>query len=135
MLAIAKWLGASAAAFLGYEAVMAWRKAHATTPLVAGHGYTVVVSYNGPGAGGPLSGSDLQNALDQGPAGVGTIRVASTSTDPTKKTITYLMGVMQSMNATAAMLAPSTLPTVYGKVRLGSVHDTGAVPVGAMAVS
>lgn len=131
---IGKLALAIGAAFIGYEGVMRWRKSHATTQLVAGHGYTVVISYSGPGAGGPIAGADLQNALDSGPAGVGTIRVASTQTDPVQKTITYLCGVMQTLVATPAMLAPPTLPSVYGRVHLAVVHDTGNVPIGAVAV-
>lgn len=132
---LVKLAGAIGAAFVGYEGILWWRKQHATTPLVSGHGYTVVMSYSGPGAGGPIPGADLQNALDTGPAGVGVIRVASCSTDPTKKTITYLMGVMQNFNASSAALAPPTMPAAYGRVTLDSVHDTGAVPIGSVAVS
>lgn len=123
-------LGATvAAAFAGYEGYLWWRKKHSFTPLVAGHGYTVVLDYTGTGLGGPLTTDEIQTYLDEGPAGVGMLRVSAASTDPAKKTITYLVGAMASMQGTQAVLAPATFPSAYGKLCVVLVQDTGNVPV------
>lgn len=130
---IFKLLGGVAAAFLGYEGYQYYRKKTQTWSLVPGHGYVVTLDYNGAGAGGPLGGSDLQSALDQGPAGIGNIRVFTTQTDPGLKTITYLCGVIAPQTVGQAALAPDTLPTAYGNVSVAGVQDTGNVPMGIMA--
>lgn len=120
---------AAGAAWGGYEGILWWRKKNSFTPLVQGHGYTVVLSYSGAGIGGPLSSSQVQSYLDAGPGGVGQLAVSATSTDPTKKTITYTFGAMSSMNGTAAVLAPSTFPAAFGTLSVQLVQDTGSIPV------
>lgn len=127
-LFVASGLGAVAV-----ELVLMWRKKHEITPMAVGQGYTVVLSFSGPGAGGPLAGEDLQNALDLTAAGVGTIRATSTSTDNAKKTITYAAGVTHALNATSDMLAPASIPSAWGTVSLDSVHNTGAMTLGPVA--
>lgn len=115
--------------FAGYEGWLWWRKKNSYTPLVAGHGYAVVLGYTGAGLGGPLSSQQVQSILDSGPAGVGVLQVSGTSTDPSKKTISYVIGAMQSISGTSAVLAPAGFPSAYGNLTVELVQDTGAIPV------
>lgn len=135
MRTLFKLAGAAGLAFVGYEGMLWWRKKHSYTPLVAGHGYTVILGYSGAGAGGALSSTEIQSYLNGGPGGVGTLAVAGTSTDPTKKTITYVIGALENVAGTAAVLAPSTFPAAYGKLTVELVQDTGAIPVTAASAA
>ena len=120
------------AAWAGYEGMLWWRKKHSFTPIVAGHGYTVVLGYSGspPAGEGPPSATDIQAALNAGAAGVGTMAVSTVSLDATKKTITYLFGALASFNGTAAALAPpGAFPAAFGSLSVALVQDTGSIPV------
>lgn len=132
MKALIKLVATAAAAAVGYEAWAWWRKKNSFTPIVAGHGYTVVLSYSGsgiPAGEAPPSATDVQAALNAGAAGVGTTAVSTVSLDPAKKTLTYLFGALSSFNGTAAALAPKTFPSTFGSMSVALVQDTGSIPV------
>lgn len=130
---IGKLAAGIAAVFATVEGVRWWRKKHAWTQLIAGHGYTVVLGYSGQGVGGPLSVAEIQSYLDQGSAGVGTLSVSSASTDPNAKTITYLVGALQNVHGDASALAPASWPKAFGSLTVENVHDTG--DIGGLTVS
>ena len=90
----------------------------------------MVLKYTGQGAGGPLSSNQIQGYLassQNGGAAPG--QVTSTSTDPTSKTISYLLSTiaeLQPQSVPAAGLVGATFPAAYGTVTVQSVTDVGS---------
>jgi hypothetical protein len=119
----------------GYEVWERHKASASSYALVPNHQYAVVLKYSGQGAGGPLSSSQIQGYLassQSGGAAPGT--VMSTTTDPTSKTITYLLSTLaelQPQSVPAAGLVGATFPAAFGTVTVQSVTDVGSSLVAA----
>ena len=127
-----KLLGALVVTVTGYELWTRHKSAASSYALVPNHVYGVVLKYSGQGAGGPLSASQVQGYLassQNGGAAPGVVR--STATDPTSKTVTYLLDTiaeLQPQSVPSAGLVGATFPAAYGTVTVASVTDLGASP-------